>query len=288
MTHEQDPPRLLQTRDAELSELLPGLQRARAQGPSDEQLARICAGVAVRASSAQSEPGAQGEPGAMNPTRSASTARVSGTGATKLLKLLLAGALIGGTAFYGTRALNRVPADRADRQVPAAATAAPEAATQAPAQTPTASQAQVPVPVELRDETPRVEHAPARRATSTAGTGPRRAPPAAEAQPNDIDAELALLKRARAEVRPSPARALALTAEHATRFAHGTLAEEREVIAIEALLVRGTRAAAQARARAFFASYPASAHGRRVRALLDENPGARPDSWRQTPGEVSR
>ena len=50
-----------------------------------------------------------------------------------------------------------------------------------------------------------------------------------------LRAELALLKRARVSVRSDPARALALTAEHAARFAAGTFAEEREVIAIEAL-----------------------------------------------------
>lgn len=94
--------------------------------------------------------------------------------------------------------------------------------------------------------------------------------PAASAPPAEIDpeAELALLREAQDALGPSPARALALTDAHRNRFGTGVLAQEREVVAIDALLRLGRREAARARAAAFHARWPRSAHGRRVEVLV--------------------
>jgi hypothetical protein len=76
--------------------------------------------------------------------------------------------------------------------------------------------------------------------------------------------ESALLAQAQAALRSNPQRALALTREHKRRFPSGALAQEREVIAIEALNRIGDGDAARKRAKEFETSYPGSAHRRKV------------------------
>ncbi len=76
--------------------------------------------------------------------------------------------------------------------------------------------------------------------------------------------EPVLLEQARRALASSPATALALTAQHAARFPHGVLAQEREVIAIEALRRLGRGAEADRRAAAFAQAFPGSAHQRMV------------------------
>ncbi|HVZ32367.1 MAG TPA: hypothetical protein VG963_08075 [Polyangiaceae bacterium] len=76
--------------------------------------------------------------------------------------------------------------------------------------------------------------------------------------------EAALLEKARALLSGAPARALALTREHRRRFPHGALAEEREVIAIEALKLLGQERAAGDEADAFGAQYRNSVHRERL------------------------
>jgi len=78
------------------------------------------------------------------------------------------------------------------------------------------------------------------------------------------------LARAQAALSNSPKAALALAAEHDRAFAGGgALAQEREVIAIDALLRLGRRTEAELRTQRFHRQFPASAHGRRVDVLFD-------------------
>ncbi len=81
-------------------------------------------------------------------------------------------------------------------------------------------------------------------------------------------AEVALLDRAQASLPTRPADTLATCDEHARRFATGTLAQEREVLAIDALLRIGRRDEAEARAARFRQAFPRSGHLRRIEALL--------------------
>ena len=67
-----------------------------------------------------------------------------------------------------------------------------------------------------------------------------------------IDAARAALARGR------PADALVTATRHAERWPHGQLAEEREVIAIQALAASGRRAEAERRAAAFKRAFPSS------------------------------
>lgn len=76
--------------------------------------------------------------------------------------------------------------------------------------------------------------------------------------------EAALLDAARSSLQGDPRRALSLTREHARRFPTSLLAQEREVIAIEALNRLGHTAAAKARAENFTRMYPGSAHQQKI------------------------
>lgn len=84
----------------------------------------------------------------------------------------------------------------------------------------------------------------------------------------DPEEEARLLHRAQDALAASPAKALALGQEHARRFPHGLLAQEREVLAIDALVRLGRNAEATRRAEAFARTYPSSSHRRRIDALL--------------------
>jgi hypothetical protein len=81
--------------------------------------------------------------------------------------------------------------------------------------------------------------------------------------------EAALLRKAQAALQQSPARALELTRRHQASFPQGVLAQEREVIAIEALRRLGRHDAAQARAAAFERRYSGSVHRPRLSGGAD-------------------
>jgi hypothetical protein len=83
-----------------------------------------------------------------------------------------------------------------------------------------------------------------------------------------VETEVSLLENAQAASRGDPQRALDLTDRDALRFPNGALAQEREVIAIDALTRLGRMQDARARARDFFQAFPGSAHGPRVAALV--------------------
>jgi hypothetical protein len=91
----------------------------------------------------------------------------------------------------------------------------------------------------------------------------------APAPQSDQEPELSLLRRAQGSVSSAPAQALSLCALHAIRFGAGVLGQEREVIAIDALLRLGRVSEARARAERFRAGYPGSAHTRRIDAALE-------------------
>jgi RNA polymerase sigma factor (sigma-70 family) len=82
------------------------------------------------------------------------------------------------------------------------------------------------------------------------------------------EAELALLVPARKLVAVEPARALAYAEQHRASHMAGLFAEEREALAIEALVRLGRSDAARARALLYDHAYPTSAHRPRIRALL--------------------
>ncbi len=81
--------------------------------------------------------------------------------------------------------------------------------------------------------------------------------------------EVDFLRRAQAALATSPSEALKMADDHSSLYPRGILVQEREVIAIDALTRLGRRAEAVARANAFRAAFPKSAHLSRVAALTE-------------------
>lgn len=191
------------------------------------------------------------------------------------LGVVVLGVMAGGAVLWVTR----VPHAASERRAPTieprpSHAAAPIATREAraeqnrplPASVEQTTSAQVP---RLRAPDPTRHEAASRRET------PRVAPTLAPEvtippldRPESIVAEDALVGSAQRALRTSPARALALATEHARRFPDGALTQERELIAIEALVSIGRAAEARARGRAFLARWPSSAHAPRVRAIV--------------------
>jgi hypothetical protein len=110
---------------------------------------------------------------------------------------------------------------------------------------------------------------PGRSATSGAGgLSDEEALPGAVGTSIPQESEVDLLQRAQAALRADPSLALALTDTHAARFPRGTLSQEREVIAIEALVRSHRVAEARSRASEFFRAFPESGHRVRIQSLL--------------------
>jgi hypothetical protein len=105
--------------------------------------------------------------------------------------------------------------------------------------------------------------------TDTAAQTSGSAVPVASGSPDE--SEIALLQAAQGALRDSPASALGLADRHASHFPTGALAQEREVIAIEALLALDRRDKASERAARFARDFPNSAHLPRIEALLRES-----------------
>jgi hypothetical protein len=164
-----------------------------------------------------------------------------GLGAKVVASIALAGALAGGGIWLAQRG----GADESPpKAVPAAAT--PPAA---------------PAPGALGPQAAREEKREAHAPAATPGApAPSRA-----AAPN----EAALLDTAQSVLATNPERALALTRAHRQRFPNGVLAQEREVIAIEALSRLGRKDDAKQRSEEFERTYPGSAHQRKVESAVE-------------------
>jgi hypothetical protein len=80
--------------------------------------------------------------------------------------------------------------------------------------------------------------------------------------------EIELLRDARLALRQSPARALQLTEEHARSYPRGKMTQERELIAVSALVALGRRAAALSRVASFERLYPTSPYRKQMNDLL--------------------
>jgi hypothetical protein len=97
---------------------------------------------------------------------------------------------------------------------------------------------------------------------------PSAAPVSVAEAPASVPSELELIKRAQA-ARGQPGAVLSALAEHERAYPTGMLAQEREVLAIEALVSAGRRGEAETRAKKLESAHPGSAHLRRVRVLLE-------------------
>jgi hypothetical protein len=83
-----------------------------------------------------------------------------------------------------------------------------------------------------------------------------------------VPSEVELLRGARAALASQPRTAYALTEEHRARYPRGVFAQERDALAIEALLRAGDNDKARELAQRFIRDYPASPHAHRFRETM--------------------
>jgi hypothetical protein len=103
-----------------------------------------------------------------------------------------------------------------------------------------------------------------------APSAPPRPKPVVSSDTPSAESEVQMLKRAQDALRTDPARALAACNEHAARYPRGDLAQEREVLAVDALTRLGRNDQAVRRAQAFVAAHPDSSHRARLERLVGQ------------------
>ena len=155
---------------------------------------------------------------------------------------------------------------------PAAVGQAPEKETEAA--TVTGPEPSSPEPASTGQASPE-RPAPERRlrhrnaADGASATGrPRDENSAAGAGRADMAAELRLIRQARGKLAHSASQALLLAEQHRALYPDGMFAQEREAIAIEALVKIGETKRARERAAVFESLYPSSVYIRHIRLLL--------------------
>jgi hypothetical protein len=282
-----EPTRLLDAR----SDASDDLRRVLAHGrdvlsPSDEQLGRfeaVVAGISVLA------PGAAAG-GASGVAKGAFGQWLAKGGIVKLAVLLaLGGGAAGGSYAVARRTGARTAATSVVTDSPAPrATAPPRSSVSLVEESPP-----VPSPADVAPFDPASSTLPPVATPSLAApplaappmpASPRHATAGEPALPSEPpsttpaplpETELALVTRARGMVATNPGGALQALDAHRSRFPHGNFEQEREVLAIEALVRLGRRDEARARARAFDVAFPQSAHRRRIGTLLGDDSPAR-------------
>lgn len=84
----------------------------------------------------------------------------------------------------------------------------------------------------------------------------------------DVPSEVELLRRARTALASRPREAFTLTEQHREHYPRGVFAQERDALAIEALLRAGDTDAARRLAQSFISAHPSSPHAHRFRETL--------------------
>jgi hypothetical protein len=195
----------------------------------------------------------------------AGSAGVAATLAAKCLPVAFA-LVTAVTALTWLHAARRQPASMPappPARMPVALAPAPEPSHVEPALDPPALVV-APAPESVRKPMHRV-----RRARTIARSDDADTDALAPRAPPDGAAEMAVLWKARTSLEHDAAGALELTEQHASAYPEGVFAEEREVLAIEALLKLRRMSAALERAERFLQRYPDSTHARRLQLLID-------------------
>ena len=291
-----DPNEPLPLHDPRSSETPPLLRHAlgaaRDKLPTAEDLAAIAAGLPLGGPGGQGGQGGQGAPRPPTSVRPPASTPASATALPSTLPGVLLGAALGALVSAlsllvlpldgpatppNTAETTTTPAVEPPETLPLTPASASPAAPPTP---PAAPLSAAPLPGDHVPATPATstdKHA-SPGATATAASldaaAPSTSPPSVPGAATDPtpESEVDLLKRARSALGPAPATALTLTAEHAARFPRGALGQEREVLAIQALVQLGRRDEARARAARFLAAFPGSAHRVRLEALVGPDP----------------
>ena len=227
------------------------LERARSDAPDAARLSSIEAGVLAKLGL---PPGDGGGPNGGDGGGGSAGGGGSGTAIMKAGAATLAVGAVVAAVVVASRSPSTVASPIATAPATAPSDAAPAASVveAPPAEHPTMS----------------VDDLPSVAATAIASRAPG-APAVSAQDPAELErAEVALLARAQSTLSSQPAETLARCEEHARRFARGTLVQEREVLAIDALVRLDRRAEAEARAARFRQAFPKSGHQRRIETLL--------------------
>jgi len=174
-------------------------------------------------------------------------------------------AVIIGVGVHSAREPQARRHETSERAAPHAEAVAPLPTAPLPSSMPTLLQA--PLVVEAKQTTPpRVTRrersrdlAPAPEAALASATPP-------------LEDELTLLQRASSALGRDPGTTLVLAEQHARDYPAGMFAQEREMLAVKALLKRGRAAEAFERAARFIAENPSSAYAVRLREMLATKP----------------
>ena len=238
--------------------VLASASSAKIHGPTPEELRGLTSRLAA-ALPAGAIGGAAGGAGGASGVGGASRAAVGGKGAliAKAVMAVAALALVSAGVWTATRPGSSRSAAFSGEDPTAARRVTPTSPPGPPPATPSVSElAALPSALPASSTRPASTGLTSSR-SSTAGAVPSSEP------------EAVMLSRAHdALLRGAAESALAITRAHSQAYPHGALAQEREMIAIEAQLKSGDEAAARARAAAFRRSYPGSSHLERLDALL--------------------
>jgi hypothetical protein len=240
MSETQEPLRFLDD-PAALPRLRAALREGREELPSDAQLASLAARLAPLLGPGGGDGGGGGGEGTDGAVIAAAGSPAATVGKA-ILAIAAAAAVGGGIAVWSTRGEEpeRAPPQREEQRAEVARETEP-----------------IPRGLDVPEE---IEAPPEPRVR-----------PRAEPRPRfevDAEAELELISNAQRAVGSQPSRALALAEEHARRFGDGTLAQEREVVAVDALVRLGRTEEARSRADRFRARWPRSASRRRIDVLV--------------------
>ncbi|APR87423.1 putative Fe-S oxidoreductase [Minicystis rosea] len=272
MNARRDPPRLLDPRSSAPDAVRSALRAGRARLPEADQLARLAAKLPLGGGPGPSGSGPEAPPLGAGAASLAAPSVLPGV----LIGAALAVALVGASWWREMRAV--APASSAvvgARREPMPAPEAPRLPAPPERSEPVSLTVVRPFP----PAAPRPPAAPqeARATESAAPTAPSpSAGPSVAASPTapreGFESESQLLQRAH-DALSNPAEALRITDEHLARFPAGMLSQEREVLAVTALLALGRSGEARARAARFVALHPTSAYRGRIEVLIpDLNP----------------
>jgi TolA-binding protein len=227
------------------------------EGPSEDAQARVLAMVGVGLGGAVGTAGGTAKMGTVASGSIAPKAAAAGTAA--LVKWLALGAVV--TAVGGVAVHYRHRATLPTTVVASAPAPAPTTPEVAP----------VTQPAPTADQALSLADSPLHQEPARAARSPRHVEPSD--RETSLGDQVAALDRARrAMADGNAATALADVAEYQAKYPHGALAEEAEVLRVEALVAQGDRAGASRAGARFLAAHPASPHAAHVRALLGSPP----------------
>ena len=174
-------------------------------------------------------------------------------------------AVLGGRSPRGEVAI-ALPAAPVERAAPLVEEPAAPGAVTPPSDAPAVSSAR---PEAVRTLLPSRAAAPG-AASLSQHSGEREGSSSSVASPQSatVPTEIELLREARLALKRSPATALELTEQHTRAYPSGRLVQERELIAVSALVALGRRTAALGRAAHFEQVFPQSPYRKQLAELL--------------------